>query len=86
MLKTPELLTSGHTAFLMINCEAGHETHVIENIKAIEGVKEAIRTSGPHDIFCTIEASSIESLGHIIEEKIRKTENVRSTTTLVKSL
>ncbi|HJU12895.1 MAG TPA: Lrp/AsnC ligand binding domain-containing protein [Candidatus Nitrosotalea sp.] len=85
MLKTPELLDSLQTAFVMINCEAGHENDVVEHIRSVRGVKEALRTHGPHDILSSIEAPTVESLIAIIEKDIRKTPHVKSTTTLVKS-
>ncbi len=85
MLKTPEMICSLQTAFVMINCETGHETDVIEQIRSIQGIKEAIRTNGPHDILSSIEAPTVDSLREIIEHKIRKTPHVKATTTLIKS-
>ena len=73
------------TAFVMVNCEYGHESGVIEQLRSIEGVKETIRTNGPYDILCSIEVSTIESLKEVIEQKIRKTPHTISTTTLIKS-
>ena len=84
MLKSPEI-QSLQTAFVMVNCETGHEIDVIEQIRSIEGIKESHRTSGSHDIFCRIEVERVESLREIIEQKIRKTPCVISTTTLIKS-
>lgn len=85
MLRTPELMDSIQTAFVMINCEAGHENDVVEQLRSVRGVKEALRTHGPHDILSSIEAPTVESLISIIEKDIRKTPHVKSTTTLVKS-
>ncbi|MDE1861680.1 MAG: Lrp/AsnC ligand binding domain-containing protein [Thaumarchaeota archaeon] len=84
MLKA-EVQSKAETAFVMINCEAGQEANVIEQIRAISGVKEAFRTNGQHDILSSVEASSVESLREIIDQRIRKTPHVRSTTTLIKS-
>lgn len=85
MLKAPETIHSLQTAFVMINCENGHETDVIDQVRSIKGIKEATRISGPHDILCSIEAPTIESLREIIEHKIRKTYHVKATTTLIRS-
>lgn len=84
MMKTLAL-RSLQTAFVMINCETGHETDVIEQVRSINGIKEVIRTNGRHDILSSIEAPTVESLRDIIEHRIRKTPHVKSTTTLIKS-
>ncbi len=67
MLRTPQVIDSLQTAFVMINCEAGHENDVVEHIRSIGGIKEAIRTHGPHDILSSVEAPTVESLIEIIE-------------------
>lgn len=85
MLKSPETIQSLQTAFVMINCETGHETDIMDQVRSIQGIKEATRTNGPHDILVCVEASTIESLREIIEHQIRKTPNVKTTTTLIKS-
>ena len=85
MLRMPETVDAFQTAFVMINCETGHEADVIEHVRSIDGVKEVVRTDGPHDILSSIESTTIESLGEIIEQKIRKTPHVKTTTTLIKS-
>ena len=85
VLKATEVLRPVETAFVMINCETGQESFVIEQIRSIQGVREAFRTDGPHDILGSFEATSVEALREIIEQKIRKTPHVKSTTTLIKS-
>ncbi len=85
MRNSQEMVQPLQTAFVMVNCQAGHESDVIEQLRSIKGIKEAIRTSGPYDILCNIEASTVESLREIIEQKIRKIPDLISTTTLIKS-
>ena len=85
MRTSQEMVPPFQTAFLMVTCEAGYEYDVIEQIRSISGIKEAHRTSGTYDIFCSVEAATIESLREIIEQKIRKTPHVIATTTLIKS-
>lgn len=85
MLTKPKMAELSQTAFVMINCENGHEVDVFEQLRGMEGIKEAARTDGPHDILSSIEAPSVEALREIIESKIRKTPHVKSTTTLIKS-
>ena len=79
------MMDSLQTAFVMINCEAGHENDVVEHIRSVKGIREAVRTHGPHDILSSIEAPTVDSLIEIIEHRIRKTPHVKSTTTLIKS-
>ena len=54
MLRMPETVDAFQTAFVMINCETGHEADVIEHVRSIDGVKEVVRTDGPHDILSSI--------------------------------
>ncbi len=83
MLQTPQMRRNTETTCVMINCESGSETRVIDEIKSIPGVKESIRTSGPYDILAIIESNTVESLKEIIENQIRKIPQIRTTTTLV---
>lgn len=80
-----EMVPPLQTAFVMVTCETGYEYDVIEQIRSISGIKEAHRTNGTYDVFCSIKASTIESLREIIELRIRKTSHVIATTTLIKS-
>ncbi len=85
MPMSQEMMPPLQTAFLMVNCEAGHESDVAEQLRLVDGIKETHRTNGPYDILCIIETTKIESLREIIELNIRKTLHVISTTTLIKS-
>ena len=49
MLQT-QMAKSIETTCVMINCESGAESRIIDEIKSIPGVKESVRTSGPYDI------------------------------------
>jgi DNA-binding Lrp family transcriptional regulator len=71
------------TAYIMINCEVGYEESVIEQLRNIEGVKEAQGVLGNFDVLARIEISSIDALREIITTKIRKIENIRCTTTVI---
>ncbi len=85
MRQTQEMLYSVQTAFVMINCETGQENTVVEQLREVKGVKEVIRTSGPHDILTSIETPTVEELKNLIESNIRKIPHIQATTTLVKS-
>jgi len=83
MLQTSQLDRNTETTCVMINCESGSEVSVIDEIRDIPGVKECVRTTGPHDILAIVESNTVESIKEIIENKIRKIPNVHATTTLV---
>ncbi len=70
-------------AYLMINCQDGCETHVIDELKTFPGIKEVRVTIGRHDILTMIEAGSPDELRDVIALKIRKIPEVYCTTTLV---
>ncbi len=85
MRTSQEMMLPLQTAYVMVNCEAGYESDVIEHLSSIGGIKEVVRTTGHYDILCSVETTTVESLREIIEQKIRRTSHLVSTTTLVKS-
>lgn len=71
------------TAFVLINCELGSEQSIIQQLRGIDGLKEAHGTFGAYDILAKIESDTIEKLRETITWKIRKIEKIRSTLTLM---
>jgi len=69
-------------AYVLINCDLGHEEQIIEELKHLSDVKEVIGTFGAYDILVKVE-SEPETLREIITWKIRKLDSVRSTLTLM---
>ncbi len=70
-------------AYVMVNCETGMEPKIIEELEAIDEVKEVKYTFGSYDIVTKIETDSVETLREIISLRIRKINRIRSTTTLI---
>ncbi len=70
-------------AYLMINCQDGCESHVIDELRTFAAIKQVQMTIGRHDILTLIEVDSAEELRDIIVQKIRKIPEVYCTTTLV---
>jgi DNA-binding Lrp family transcriptional regulator len=70
-------------AYLMINCESGSETQIIDELKTFPEIKKVDMTIGRHDILTLIQAGSADELSDIITMKIRKIPEIRCTTTLV---
>ena len=71
------------TAYVLINCELRSEEVIIQQLKNLDGVKEAHGTFGAYDILTKIESSTVETLRETITWKIRKIEKIRSTLTLM---
>lgn len=67
----------------MINTDVGAEEEVLNQVKNIDGVKEAYIVYGVYDLYTRIEAGNVEDLKNIISTKIRKLPKVRSTITMV---
>lgn len=82
-LVRPRLGSEPERAYVMINCEDGSESYVIEQLKALDGVREVASTIGPYDIIIGLEVLSTDTLKEVITSKIRKISQVRSTTTIV---
>jgi len=70
-------------AYVLINCDLGHEEQIIEELKHLSDVKEVNGTFGAYDILVKVESVEPETLREIITWKIRKLDNVRSTLTLM---
>jgi len=71
------------TAYVLINCDLGFDTEIIDEIKQLEEVKEAHGIFGAYDIIVKLESDNVENLREVITWKIRKLNKVRSTLTLM---
>jgi len=71
------------SAYVLINCDLGSEEDVISHLKTIDGVKEVHGTFGAYDVIVKIESDNHDTLRDIITWKIRKSERIRSTLTLM---
>ena len=69
-------------AYVLVQSTIGHEMEVLSDLLKIQFVKEAKGTFGYYDILVKIEANSEKEIEKIITKKIRKVENVKTTTTL----
>ncbi len=70
-------------AIVLIRVQPGREKEVLEKIRAIEEVKEALSVTGRFDIVARTSAPDIDMLGKITLEKIRALEGVLYTETLI---
>ena len=69
-------------AYLLIQCDMGAETDIIEQLMKIPEVKEVRGTYGVYDIFAKLESDSREKLDGILTNNVRKISKIRSTNTL----
>ncbi len=69
--------------FVLINCEPGKESEVLEQLHKMENVADTQETYGVYDIVARIESNSQSQLAHIISDQIRKISNISTTLTLV---
>lgn len=71
-------------AFVLLTCESGKESSIIEELERLDTVKEVNGTMGSYDIIVKLESSTNEELQKAITAQIRKIDNIRSTLTLKK--
>ncbi len=71
------------TAYVLINCDLGHEGEIIEELKHLSDVKEVHVTFGAYDIIARVESEQTSTLRETIMWKIRKIDRVRTTLTLM---
>ena len=71
-------------AYVMLNCELGAESEIIEKLKEVEEVKDVFETIGTHDMMVKLQADNFEKIREIVSWNIQKLPKVRSTATLIK--
>ncbi len=71
-------------AYVMLNCELGAETEIIEKLKELEQVTDVFETIGTHDMLVKWQADNFETIREIVSRNIQKLPKVRSTSTLIK--
>ena len=71
-------------AYVMLNCELGAETEIIEKLKELEQVVDVFETIGTHDMLVKLQAENFEKIREIVSWNIQKLPKVRSTSTLIK--
>jgi DNA-binding Lrp family transcriptional regulator len=69
-------------AYVLVKSKIGHEMDVMNDILKIDGVKEVMGTYGVYDIFTKVQVTTRKEIEEVITKKIRKINNVISTTTL----
>lgn len=70
-------------AFVLINCDIGNESDVLEKLKKVECVDHAYALYGIYDIILRVSSESIEELKQTVTWKIRKLPGIRATLTIM---
>ena len=71
-------------AYVLVNCELGAETDLIEKLNEMEQVKDVFETIGTHDMMVKLEAENFEKIREIVSWNIQKLDKVRSKSTLIR--
>ena len=71
-------------AYVMLNCELGSETEIIEQLKEIKQVIDVFETIGTHDMLVKLRAENFEKIREIVSWNIQRLKKIRSTATLIK--
>jgi anthranilate phosphoribosyltransferase len=61
------------------------DKNVYKTVKAYPEVKDIILTYGEYDLIIRVESNSLEDLDDFIFNKLRTTEGIESTTTLIEA-
>lgn len=70
-------------AYILLNVEPGAEGKVLERLKGLDLVTEAYVSYGVYDLIVRLKADTMEQLKDVVSHKIRTTDQVRSTVTLI---
>ena len=69
-------------SFVLVQCIIGHEMEVLRELLKFDLVKEAKGTFGYYDILVKVIAPTDNDIEKFITKKIRKINNVSTTTTI----
>lgn len=70
-------------AYVLLNVEPGAENKVLEKLKNLDIVTEAYVSYGVYDLIVRLTADTMEQLKDAVSHKIRTTDQVHTTVTLI---
>lgn len=70
-------------AFLLLNVKPGKEEEVLSTLRSIKEVKDAQRVYGVYDTVVKVEADSMEGLKQVVNNRVKKIENITSVVSLI---
>jgi len=73
------------TSYTLVRVLPTKDKEVYGKIKKLQEVKDVILTYGEYDLILRVESESLEDLDHFIFNKLRTTDGVAATTTLLEA-
>jgi len=73
------------TSYTMVRVLPSKDESVYQAVKTFPEVKEVIITYGEYDLFVKIESNSLEELDNFVFNKLRATDGIMVTTTLIEA-
>jgi anthranilate phosphoribosyltransferase len=73
------------TSYTLVRVLPAKDKEVYEKITKFQEVKDVILTYGEYDLIIRVESESLEDLDHFIFNKLRTTEGIAATTTLLEA-
>lgn len=73
------------TSYTLARVLPAKDKEAYRKVKTFEEVKDVILTYGEYDLILKVESNSLEDLDHFIFNKLRTTEGITSTTTLLEA-
>lgn len=73
------------TSYTLTRVLPAKDEQVYKTVKTYPEVKEVVLTYGEYDLIVKAESNSLEELDHFIFNKLRTTEGVEATTTLIEA-
>jgi len=70
-------------AIILVNTRVGTEEEVIKKLLKIDKVREVYFVYGVYDIIVKVQADNINKLREVVTTKIRRIDNILSTSTMV---
>ncbi len=68
-------------AYVLIKMKTGEIGEALQHLRHLKGVVQADMTFGPYDAIATIEASSLNAIGHMVAWDIQPISGVAETLT-----
>ncbi|MFN2128153.1 MAG: Lrp/AsnC family transcriptional regulator [Anaerolineales bacterium] len=68
-------------AYVMIDVRPGSIPEVVDNLRRVEGVREANMTFGPYDVVSVIETEEVNAIGRMIAREIQPIPGILDTLT-----
>jgi len=73
------------TSYTLARILPAKDEEIYRIVKTYSEVKEVILTYGEYDLIIKVELNSLEELDHFIFNKLRTTDGVEATTTLIEA-